>query len=240
MSPIQRLQRKYLPNGQESDWYKQGVLYDSMVGGGEFAGVSNAPVEMQRTIKGSQEAAYSNMADLQRASQADVGTVVDNDVPVVPRKDGQPEKIEDCIKKDSEDESGRKPVVREERESGEKPVLPSDSLDNDVKDGIVNQVIGETMNYMNIVVSYFKNRPMEQFKEDVANAETTINNFMNGIGRFLPYQIKDVIHSTSFEQLVELVKREAPEKITYLEENSLLPQFEQLWKGIQDKVIGKK
>jgi len=226
LSPIQKLQRKYMPNGEESAWYRAGIAYDkdSQEHNVEYAGVSHNPVAMKETIHG-HNTAYRNMNDLAAASRNDVGENLASPAPEIIEA-----KVEAKVERETISRNDEKPTHEAD--------LPSDHISKTVKDGIVNQVVGETMNYMNLIVGYFKNRPIEQFKQDVDNAEQTVDKFFKGVGAFLPYQAKDIILTTTFKQLKDLVERESPEKIKYLEDENKLDQFEKLWKGIQEKIKG--
>jgi len=248
-SAMQKLNKKYDSQGNITKWYKQGLAFDSGDSDEEFAGVSETPVGMKQTVHGSGHD-HRTMADMTRESNKMVGEAVGSsmgDVPLVERKDDSPVNIDDALKKkgvvldvvvkDNVAYSGDSSVpLGPCYEAKEEPKSASESLDPKVKDQIIDVVAGEVNMYSDLVFNYFKNRSMKDFENDVLNAEEIVNKFMSGMGRLLPFQAKDLIRSTSFEDLYTMVGEADPSKIELLTSKNLKGEFRKMWEGIQNKI----
>jgi hypothetical protein len=234
MTPLQRMARKYDGSGNETAWYRQGVLYDEQSSGFDDIGAavrSNRPVAMENTYHGQRMAAQQNaerfksMAEINRAAEnekwddkkEEVGAQDLSKAREVPRKDGQPSSINEAIKKDDQ------------------PVAETEVKAEEVLKQVGDRLMEDNQKYLGMVLEYFKSRPLKQFEDDLKNAEKTIKEFIDKWGWAIPFQTREAVKRTTFEELEQMLTDQDPEKHKMIVKKKLKPKLRKLWEELQKK-----
>jgi len=233
---MQKLNKKYLGNGNINPWYAAGELYDKQAAlQGVGANVQNAsPVPLAKTIHGSMEARQGNieaaqaateqktMRDLERQSQQwDQKPADMSNAPQVERKDGAPTNIDEAMAKKAEEKD---PVDGEMSGDQAKQALNelAPILQEDAK------------KYLDMVVGYFKTRDLKQFEDDLNNVDKMLEQY-KPILNLLPFQAKETFKTISGEELENMIKENDPKKHEMIIEKGLKQELFQLWDELKAK-----
>jgi len=230
MTPLQRMARKYDGSGNLTNWYQQGVLYDEQAAGFDEIGAavrSNRPVAMESTYHGQRMAAQQNaerfksMAEINRAADQEIWDKKEeaqdlSKAKEVPRKDGQPATINEAIQK-------------------EEPVEEAEVKADEVLKQVGEKLMEDNQKYLGMVLEYFKSRPLKQFEDDLKNAEKTIKEFIDKWGWAIPFQTREAVKRTTFEELEKMLTDQDPEKHKMIVKKKLKPKLRKLWEELQKK-----
>ena len=226
MDGMTKLKKKYNPDGSLSSWYLAGEYYDQQAAiHGINAGVQRSmPVQMESTIHGQREAAIQRreqqmqgqrtMKDLEREAQQfdkpqDMSTARE-----VPRSDGAPATIDEAIK-------------AKEQPADQQPQITGDQAKEIIQE-IAPKLQEDALKYLNLVVNYFKTRPLDQFEADLKNIDKMIEQYSTFID-LLPFQAKEAFKRISAEELEAMLKESDPEKHKMLVKKKLKPKLHKLW-----------
>lgn len=215
MDAISKLKRKYNADGSLSQWYLAGEYYDQQIAiGGIGAGVqSGQPVVMERTYQGEHEAALwrrqQQMIQHER-SMSDLqreAQVFDKKVPEV-----------------------KESVIIEEK----KEELSGDQAKQIVQD-IAPKLQEDAIKYLNLVINYFKTRPLDQFEEDLKNIDKTLIQYKDFID-LLPFQAKESFKRISSEEIEKMIEESDPEKHKMILKKKLKGKLFKLWEELKAKL----
>lgn len=235
-SALQRMNRKYLPNGNINPWYAQGLAYENASSG--VQGVSYNPVDMEATRYGSMEAerqrhnsrdttmSQKSMADLERESNKwDQKPATQNDgmniatAKEVERTDKQPKSINEALK------------LKEEQKQKDIDVPNAEeTLQN-----IGEKLMEDAAKYLNLIKVYFQNRTLKDFEKDLRNVDKTIVQYESMV-EILPYQAKEAFKSLSFEDWEKLIVDADPDKLILIEKKKLKPKLKKLIEQLKNKL----
>lgn len=232
-----KLKRKYDAGGNISSWFLQGEYYDQqMAMRGVGAGVqSGMPSRMESTIHGQREAAISRrnnemaaaqqrtMRDLEKEAQHFDKKADMTNAKEVPRTDGAPETINQAIESKE---------VQENAEN--KPTMTGEQAKEIIQE-IAPKLQEDAVKYINLVVSYFKTRPLDQFEKDLKNVDQTIVQYGSFID-LLPFAAKEAFKRVSAEELEGMLKESDPEKHKMIVKKKLKGKLFKLWDELKARL----
>jgi hypothetical protein len=208
---ISRLKRKYNPDGSLSQWYLAGEYYDQQaamrsVGAGVQSG---QPVQIERTYHGEHEAA------LQRRQQQMI----------------QHERSMSDLQREAQ--------VFDKRETSPEPQKNEGDISGDQAKQIVQEIAPklqeDAMKYLNLVVNYFKTRPLDDFEKDLKNVDETIVKYKD-VFDLLPFQAKEAFKRISTEEIEGMIKESDPEKYKMIVKKKLKGKLAKLWEDLKAKL----
>lgn len=210
---ITKLKKKYNPDGSLSQWYLAGEYYDQQVAlRGVGANVQNGmPVRMEETYHGQREAAIQRrqqqMIQHERTMQD-----LQRESQVFDKKEAQVVASEPVQETKAEDISGdqAKQIVQE----------------------IAPKLQEDAMKYLNIVVEYFKTRPLDQFENDLKNLDDTLKKY-KGFIDLLPFQAKEAFKRISSEEIEGMIKESDSEKYKMIVKKKLKGKLAKLWEELK-------
>ncbi len=223
----QRMSKKWDGQGNVTAWYKAGEAYEEFVetGGTAYNAVSNYPVSMGQTYHGQQQSYEASIAEA-RARRA--GTAV----PLAP--------VNSMRELEAQAHSDMKPQgAAPSHDPGfvaqVQAAQATPKAEEQLKE-VAAMMNEDNARYIQMMLTYFKTRSLEQFEKDIENADGTIKNFVKEFGWILPVQTREAIKHITLEEIEKSLKECDPKKHELIEKKKLRPQFAQLWAELQKQV----
>jgi hypothetical protein len=91
------------------------------------------------------------------------------------------------------------------------------------------------MKYLNLVVNYFKTRPLDDFEKDLKNVDETIVKYKD-VFDLLPFQAKEAFKRISTEEIEGMIKESDPEKYKMIVKKKLKGKLAKLWEDLKAKL----
>lgn len=202
MTNLQRLARKYDAQGNISAWYRAGEAY-----------------EAQQEINPTQyvDASYKEVAP-QRQQQISQQSFVQQRQEDLPDAD-ESAPSEQLVAQIQDAQTSNKPnKVIEANE-----IKPEEKLIMEAKkeaETLRQKALADNMQYLNMAVSFINNMPNAELKKKLE--EKTLFAPLVQFKALIPFQAKEMILSTTGDELNQLLKEKAPIKYTYIMRQRML------------------
>lgn len=252
-SPMTRLNRKYDGVGNITAWYQQGITFENALATGQIeqAVQSHAPVAMEQTVQGTRRATqqrasgeYASMDQLQQIAQNEKWDSKEDDQPMdlsqakeVPRSDNAPATIDEAIKKEKGSKKKKETVDQQEPQDPESAI---DQLDEQTAKAELKEVgammVEENKKYLKLVIEYFKTRSLEEFEQDLDNAEGMIKKWLPILKLTMSSHTKHMIKEIPYADLEQMLQENDPKKYKMIKDKKLEGKFSNLWSEIQSQL----
>lgn len=242
LSPLQRMSRKYEPDGSMSDWYRAGEAWEEYKKTGNY-NIRENQSQSDYTDKSGNQYTYMNEQDPEKRRQK----FQEERAALMGGGNSKPSSMAELAHKYPEAPlvSNDKPNQDAENSnvSGEndKPLQHPDSNSQSLNtteaqkakeyDNVIHALHADANKYITIGADYINAMSMEDFQKYVKNIQPLLNK-LKFVKIFIPIHLRDVIVLTPSEHFVQLIKERCVDKYKWLEETDGI----QFAKGVFDEV----